>query len=113
MLARTTSRSREREAVYCALPGGAPSLHDLHPIRLLPDSRLRSIYNVEVIEAGHFCNYGINPEYVSRFEAAGLRITGVGDAGDVRAMELPEQRFYVITLFHPQLESEAGGRVHL
>jgi CTP synthase (UTP-ammonia lyase) len=97
--------------LYCALPRGPndpPTLHDLHPIRLLPGSRLQTIYGVEVIEAGHFCNYGVNPEYVPRFEAAGMRLTAFGDSGDVRGMELPEHRFYVITLFHPQLESRPG-----
>ena len=97
--------------LYCALPRGPndpPTLHDLHPIRLLPGSRLRSIYGVDIIEAGHYCNYGVNPEYVSRFEAAGIRIAGVGDGGEVRAVELPEHRFHVTTLFHPQLESQPG-----
>jgi CTP synthase (UTP-ammonia lyase) len=95
--------------LYCALPrspNDPPTLHDLHPIRLLPGSRLRSIYGVEIIEAGHFCNYSVNPAYVSRFEAAGMRIAGVGDGGEVRAVELPKHRFYTATLFHPQLESQ-------
>jgi len=97
--------------LYCALPldpNDPPTLHDLHPIRLLPGSRLRSIYGVETIEAGHYCNYGVNQEYVSRFEAAGMRIAGVGSEGEVRAVEIPEHRFYVTTLFHPQLESQPG-----
>ena len=97
--------------LYCALPRGPndpPTLHDLHPIRLLPGSRLRSIYGVETIEAGHFCSYGVNPDYISRFEAAGIRIAGVGDGGEIRAVELTDHRFYVATLFHPQLESQPG-----
>jgi CTP synthase (UTP-ammonia lyase) len=89
-------------------PGDPPTLHDLHPIRLLPGSRLHSIYGVDTIQAGHYCNYGVNPDYISRFESAGMRITGVGDAGDIRAIELPDHRFYVATLFHPQLESQPG-----
>ena len=55
-----------------------------------------------------FCNYGVNPNFVSRFEAAGVRIAGLGDTGELRAVELPEHRFYVATLFHPQLESQPG-----
>jgi len=97
--------------LYCGLPRGPndpPALHDLQPIRLLPGSRLRSIYGMEIIEAGHFCNYGVNPEYMSRFEATGMRIAGVGDGGQVRAVELPKHKFYVTTLFHPQLESQPG-----
>jgi CTP synthase len=98
-------------ALYCAVPRGSndlPTLHDLHPIRLLPGSRLRSIYGTETIEAGHFCNYSVNAEYLPRFVAAGLRIAGIGDGSEVRAFEIPEHAFYVITLFHPQLESRPG-----
>lgn len=94
---------------YCALPrrpNDPPTLHDLHPIRLMPGSRLGSVYGAETIEAGHYRNYGVNPEYVTRFEAAGLRIAGLGDGGEVRAVEIPEHRFYVAALFHRQLESQ-------
>jgi CTP synthase (UTP-ammonia lyase) len=104
----SSSRNFVVTPLECALPrrpGDPPALHDLHPIRLLPGSKLRLIYGVDAIEAGHFCNYGVNPDYLSRFESAGLRIAGLGDAGDIRAVELPSHRFYVATLFHPQLES--------
>lgn len=97
--------------LYCSLPRGPhdpPALHDLHPIRLIPGSRLFSIYDTEEIQAGHFCNYGVNPAFVGRFEASGMRIAGRGEDGEVRAFELPEHRFYVATLFHPQLESAPG-----
>jgi CTP synthase (UTP-ammonia lyase) len=89
-------------------PGDPPFLHDLHPIRLLPGSRLHAIYGAPTIQAGHLCNYGVNPDYLSRFEAAGVRIAGIGEEGDIRAIELPDHRFYVATLFHPQLESRPG-----
>ena len=101
------SRNCVVTALYCTVPAapGPPALRDQHPIRVTPGSRLHAIYGAETILAGHYCNYGLNPAYVARFEAAGLRVTGAGDTGDVRAMEIREHRFYVITLFHPQLES--------
>jgi CTP synthase (UTP-ammonia lyase) len=86
-------------------PKGLPTLHGDLRIRILPGTRLHAIYATETIEAGHFCNYGVNPDYVPRFEAAGLRISGLGSEGEVRAVELPDHRFYVATLFHPALES--------
>jgi CTP synthase (UTP-ammonia lyase) len=107
----SNSRNFVVTPLQCALPrraGDPPALHDLHPIRFLPGSRLRVIYGVDTIDAGHFCNYSVNPDYVSRFESAGLRIAGLADAGDVRAVELPSHRFYIATLFHPQLESLPG-----
>ena len=99
--------------LYCVRPrkpGDPPILNDLHPIRLLPGSKIRSIYGVDTIQAGHFCNYGVNPDYLARFEAAGLQIAGVAaDTGDVRAFEIPDHAFYIATLFHPQLESKPGS----
>jgi CTP synthase (UTP-ammonia lyase) len=98
--------------LYCSVPRGPnepPTLHDLHPIRLLTGSRIHSIYDLDVIQAGHFCNYGVNAEYVPRFEAAGLRIAGLGgDDGSVRAIEIPDHPFFIATLFHPQLDSQPG-----
>ncbi len=85
-----------------------PALNGLHPIRLLADSKIRAIYGRDTIEAGHFCNYGLNPEFVERFRAAGLRIAGLGDDNEVRAAEIDAHPFYVITLFHPQLDSQPG-----
>jgi hypothetical protein len=41
--------------LYCSLPhrqSDSPVLHDLHPVRLLSGSRLRSIYAEEIIQAG-------------------------------------------------------------
>ena len=98
--------------LYCERPRrpeDPPILNNLHKIRLLPDSRLRAIYGADTIEAGHFCNYGLNPEFLPRFEAAGLKIAGLAvDTGEVRAVEIAAHPFYVATLFHPQLESKPG-----
>jgi CTP synthase len=52
----------------------------------------------------------VNPDFLPRFEAAGLSIAGVGaDTGKARAIEIREHPFYVATLFHPQLESKPGA----
>ena len=50
----------------------------------------------------------MNPDYLAQFEAAGLRVVGMGEFGDIRAVELPAHQFYIATLFHPQLESQPG-----
>ena len=89
-------------------PNDPPILHDLHTIRLVRGSRLHSIYGVDSIEAGHYCNYGVNPEYVIRFKTAGLVIAGIGGDDEIRSVEIPKHRFYVATLFHPQLDSQPG-----
>jgi CTP synthase (UTP-ammonia lyase) len=42
---------------------------------------------------------------VARWEAAGLKVAALGDDGELRALELPSNRFFVATLFQPQLSS--------
>ena len=94
--------------VYGALPrvaGGPPALHDNDAIQLVPGSRLHAICEADEIREGYFCNYEMNPEYLPRFAASGLIPVGHGPDGQVRAVEIPQHRFFIATLFHPQLSS--------
>jgi CTP synthase (UTP-ammonia lyase) len=59
-------------------------------------------------EEEFYCNYGINPEWIGRLEAAGLRVSGVGPDGEPRIVELPDHPFFVPTLFLPQARSSAA-----
>ncbi len=54
------------------------------------------------------CNYGLNPLYRKELEAAGLRFTATDDEGDIRAFELPSNRFYVGALFQPERAALRG-----
>jgi CTP synthase (UTP-ammonia lyase) len=53
----------------------------------------------------YFCSFETNDEFVPRWEAAGLRVAARGDDGELRAFELPQHRFFIATLFQPQLSS--------
>jgi len=97
--------------VYCALPrqpGDLPTLHGSGAVQIIKGTRLHSIYGRERAEEGYFCSYHVNPAFVPRFEAAGLRIAAVTETGEVRAVELPGHPFFIATLFHPQLGSKPG-----
>src|SRR5262249_5807988 len=52
-----------------------------------------------------FCRLEANPSFAERWQAAGLRVGARGDTGQMRALELPRHRFFVATLFQPQLSS--------
>ena len=41
-------------------------------------------------------------------ETSGLRITGLGENGEARIVELPSNHFFLATNFQPQLISEEG-----
>jgi CTP synthase (UTP-ammonia lyase) len=92
--------------VLCAVPNrnpGDPKLvGPIAGIRIQPGTMLHSIYGGADAVEEHFCNYEVNAEYVSRFEAAGLRLAAWGPQGELKAFELPTHRFFVAMLFQPQ-----------
>jgi len=92
----------------CALPNrraGGPSGSGDERLTILPGTRLRSIYRrVDAVEQ-YYCNYGVNEEYEKQFQATGLRVSARGIHGETRAVELPDHRFFIATLFQPQLSS--------
>lgn len=97
--------------VACAVPdgaGGAPLLSGSIGITLLPGTRLRRIMGRERIEEEFTCSYELDPRFRAELERGGLVVSGVGEGGEVRAVELPGLRFHVATLFQPQLSSRLG-----
>ncbi len=72
---------------------------------LVPRTRAARLYAVAEAIEGYYCNYGVNPDYRLQFEARGLRVSGVGDEGEIRIVELPEHPFFMGTLFLPQAGS--------
>ena len=72
-----------------------------------PGTLAAALYGVESAEEDFFCSYGVNPAWAERLEAGGLRVSGTGDAGEMRIVELPGHPFFVPTLFLPQARSTA------
>jgi CTP synthase (UTP-ammonia lyase) len=98
--------------VSCAVPNRAPEAPKLSGrlghIALEPGSRLRSIYGIAEVEEEFFCNFEINPAFQHCFEEAGLRTVARGADGEIRAVESATHRFFIATLFQPQLSSTAS-----
>jgi CTP synthase (UTP-ammonia lyase) len=92
----------------CALPNrrpGGPKASGEERLKILPGSLLHEICGSEDDSEQYYCNYGVNEEYERQFVAAGLRVSARGMQGETRAVELPEHRFFIATLFQPQLSS--------
>ncbi|HEY7545138.1 MAG TPA: hypothetical protein VID27_09660 [Blastocatellia bacterium] len=87
--------------LVCSLAGQKQS------IKLTPGSLAHKIYGREEaeVEEQFYCNYGLNPEYRSEVEKGEMKVTGTGPDGEARVIELPNNRFYIGTLFVPQLSS--------
>jgi CTP synthase (UTP-ammonia lyase) len=92
----------------CVLPprrAGAPNGSGEEQLKVLPGTRLRSICGSVDASEQYYCNYGVNEEYEKQFQASGLRVSARGLHGETRAVELPDHRFFIATLFQPQLSS--------
>jgi CTP synthase (UTP-ammonia lyase) len=77
-------------------------------LRLVPGTRLHEIYGVDEIRETYRCSYGLNPEYLPRLAAGGMRIAVTGPAGEARALELPAHPFFFLTLFQPERSALVG-----
>ena len=77
-------------------------------MRLVAGTRAAALYDATKAVEEYWCNYGINPEYVKPLAHAGLTVSGVGDDGEMRIVELADHPFYVATLFLPQKRSAPG-----
>jgi CTP synthase (UTP-ammonia lyase) len=97
--------------VACAVPSrkkGAPKLSGPVPeIRLRPGSYLHSFYTQDVVTEEFYCNFEVNPEYEWAAMEAGFPVVARGPQGEIRAIESPTHRFFVATLYQPQLSSKA------
>jgi CTP synthase (UTP-ammonia lyase) len=83
----------------CSLVGETQIIH------ITPDTLIFQAYGEEkVIEQFH-CNYGLNEEYRDEMGNGELKIVGVDTNGAARIVELPNHRFFIATLFLPQLSS--------
>ena len=82
------------------------SLNDqAYPIQVIPGTLAHQIYGTEEIIEEFRCNYGLNPEYRDKISKSGLTISGIDVGGEVRMIELSNHRFFIATLFLPQLSS--------
>jgi CTP synthase (UTP-ammonia lyase) len=69
---------------------------------------VQQIYGQGSVIEDFACNYGLNPHYGGLFAHSELRVAGIGPDGEARLVELPTHRFYMATLYLPQLRSVAA-----
>ena len=71
-------------------------------------SQVSEIYGSLSAEEEYYCNFGINPEYVSTLKGGSLEVVGSDSEGEVRVIEIPAHPFFIGTLFVPQTRSRSG-----
>ncbi len=78
----------------------------LYPCNLAEGSHAAAAYNLAHIDERHRHRYEFNNEYRARFEAAGMRFSGVSPDGKlVEIAELKDHPFMVGSQFHPEFLS--------
>ena len=92
-------------------PEDAPRLIGKMKIKVYSDSQAFQIYQQSEIEEDFHCNFELNQAFQEKLEAVGVRITGSGENGEARIMELTGHRFFMGTGYMPQLTS-IDGRPH-
>jgi CTP synthase (UTP-ammonia lyase) len=85
--------------LVCSLVG------QVQAIKIKPGSLAYQAYEKDEAVEEFRCNYGFNRDYQDKIAGQGLKITGVDANGEARIVELPDHRFYMGTLFLPQLSS--------
>jgi CTP synthase (UTP-ammonia lyase) len=86
-------------ALSCSIAGETGTIY------LKKDSLIRKAYGRDEIAERYTCHFGLNSTYRDAFERSGFCVTGTDSAGEARVFEIPQNRFYIATLFQPQLSS--------
>ena len=77
-----------------------------YPCVLRPDTVAARCYGALATSERHRHRWEVNPAYVDRLEALGMRISGVSPDGRlVEIVEIPAHPFFVAVQFHPELKS--------
>ncbi len=74
-------------------------------IFLQENSKAFSCYNKKEISENYYCNFGINPLFRNELNHPSLLTSGVDQDDEVRIIEIPENKFFISTLFVPQTNS--------
>lgn len=74
-------------------------------ITVAPGSLAFRLYGKPEIEERFNCSYELNPNFETAIGIRGLRVAGRGERNEARIVELADHRFFIATLFQPQLAS--------
>ena len=71
-------------------------------------SKIATCYGRPAAVEEYNCRYGLNPRFRALIENSSLRIVGVDEQGEARAVELKDHPFFIATLYQPERSALAG-----
>jgi CTP synthase (UTP-ammonia lyase) len=93
-------------ALACSLDG------EERMVRPITGTRFSTLVNAEPFVGMHYCNYGPGPDALERLVESGMLIEATAEDADAEVIELPSNRFFMLSLFQPQIGALAGKPVH-
>jgi CTP synthase (UTP-ammonia lyase) len=78
-------------------------------IEILSGSLAYRVYGKGEALERYSCNYSLNPKYQAQVSQGKLKIVGRNVEGTARLIELEERRFFMASLFLPQMNSTPGS----
>jgi CTP synthase len=92
------------------IKGKPVDIFGVQNVRYTRESRLREWMKADVGREEHRSRYGVNAKYKNQLIRAGMRVSATDETQlVVRALELAEHPFFVLTSFAPQLRPEQAG----
>jgi CTP synthase (UTP-ammonia lyase) len=77
-------------------------------VAVVPGTLAARLYETRNVTEPYYCTYGLNGDYRTALERAGVIVSGTGTDGEARIIELPSHPFFLATLFLPQARSSPG-----
>jgi CTP synthase (UTP-ammonia lyase) len=93
-------------ALACSLQGSE------RLIRPVAGTRFSRLVNGVPFVGMHYCSYGPGPDEVDRLVSAGMVLEATAEDAGAEVLELPSNRFFVLTLFQPHIGALAGKPLH-
>ncbi len=82
---------------------------EIIPIR---GTRFSSLVSNNPFTGMHYCRYAPRAQEIESLTKAGMQLEAIADDAAAEVLELPENAFYFLTLFQPQIGSIAGMPLH-
>ena len=75
-------------------------------------TRFSRLVNDRAFVGMHYCGYGPRAEEVARLVESGMVVEATAEDAGAEVLELPANRFFMLTLFQPQIGALAGWPLH-
>jgi CTP synthase (UTP-ammonia lyase) len=93
-------------ALACSLQG------EQRLVRPVAGTRFSALVDDTAFLGMHYCSYGPGVDEVERLVEAGMVVEATAEDAGAEVLELPSNRFFMLTLFQPQVGALAGKPLH-